>query len=225
MFDFFSNGTGRKLIGYNLDLGGEDEDDVWSIPGDHLSLILRHCDKGTLRFIPVTYQDEAEANLAVAIPQKWQLRKCHPFGKNTYIKVRAAHPKTGLLPGDIVVAIQGKVPKMLDCFEEEAVLFTVIRGGGEETISVATLHIDNFHSDTVVSCYGMMVEEAPIQLAMTTKSDGLYISSVAKHSPAASWDVPEPSFLVELNNCKVGTTDEVVRQLQSLKTEQQGIIE
>ena len=140
-----------------------------------------HCFKKPLRFLPVHFLEVPKAALTVAIPPEWLQRQCHPSERETYIQVRAVCAETGLRPADIVVAIHDKVPKLVDCYDGTRVPFRVIRGGKEISVEVSTFSIDSFHSKSVVICCGMMIEDALIQIGVTTRNKAggtLYIREI-----------------------------------------------
>lgn len=125
--------------------------------------------------------------------------------------------ETGLRPADIVVAIHDKVPKLVDCYDGTRVPFRVIRDGKEISVEVSTFSIDSFHSKSVVICCGMMIEDAPIQIGVTTRNKAggtLYIREIQRGSLAGTWEVETPCFLKEFNGEHVQTTTTLVEKLK-----------
>lgn len=169
-------------------------------------------------FLPVLFSEVSKSDLAVAIPPNWQHRRCHPTKQETYIQVRAACAETGLKSADVVVAIGKKVPKLRDCYEGTELPFQVVRNGEEITVNVSTFPIDRFHSKTVVICHGMVIEDVPIQIGMTTRSKTgktLYVSEIEPSSLADAWEIKTPCFLKKFNKEDVQTTDDSVKQLKA----------
>lgn len=64
----------------------------------------------------------------------------------------------------------------------------------------------------------MMIEDAPIQIGMTTKSKTgktLYVSEIEPGSLAEAWKIKTPCFLKRFNQKDVQTTDDLVKQLEA----------
>jgi hypothetical protein len=221
----FTNVFCTKLAGLNLpafvDENGYELNAT--VPATVLRQAMGYCKGTKYRFVPAIFTDEPKAKLT-DIPAPFDAKQCHPYSRETYIQVEIADPDTGLEPNDIVVAVKGRIPSVLDMFTEAEVPFTVVRGGKVESIMVHTFEAGEFQPTTVIACYGMMIQQVPRQIRISKKTapKGLHICDTKEGSLAESWDIPVPSYLTSFNDVDMCTLCDLETQLKAVSQTCQG---
>ena len=165
------------------------------------------------RILPVLFDTVSSSNVGPLLDWKKRGR----FGVDTYLSVRAAKGGCGLDTGDIVVAANGKpVPTSLS-FKSTPVRITAFRNGKEINADVETIQQSEFERLWSVSWCGLILQAVPLeQRILMDLSTGLHISNVQSGSPAASWAIPVPSYLLCINGVEVQDKNGLVEQIRGL---------
>jgi hypothetical protein len=221
----FTNASCTKLIGLSLPVAVDEDgdDENGTTPATVLRQAIEYCKGTKYRFVPAIFVEISKARLP-DIPAPFDTKQCHRYSRESYIQVDSADPDTGLVPNDIIVAVKGVVPSMLDMFTETEVPFTVIREGKVESIKVRTFDAKEFQSNTVITCYGMIVQQVPRQLRIRKKNapTGLHICDTKQGSLARSWHIPVPSYLTSFNDVNMSTIGDLEKQLKAVSQSPQG---
>ncbi|KAK3357045.1 hypothetical protein B0T25DRAFT_145405 [Lasiosphaeria hispida] len=124
----------------------------------------------------------------------------------------------GLQNGDIVVAADDKpVPTSLS-FASSTISLTAIRDGKVETVTVDTIPQSNFERVWSVSWSGLILQPVPFERSILMKEvpRGLHVSGVQPGSPAASWGIIIPSYLLRINRVEVLDKERLLQLVRGL---------
>lgn len=219
-FKYGLNLSGTRVVVWNGTNDGDYNKCAVTVPAPRLKRVVQGCTgrQQPIRIAPVIFHDLAKCQAASQMPSLWRDKRCHPTDNNAYISVFTASPQSGLLPNDIVVAVNGASPKDLDCFDSETIGYTVIRDSKELHIQVETLDFRAFHSNIVVLFAGMAIQEPPAHLLIFVPSRGLHVFFVQAGSLANSWDTPWPSYLRRFDTTELNEIADLIRAIKAHKS-------
>ncbi|KAK1754107.1 hypothetical protein QBC47DRAFT_403501 [Echria macrotheca] len=153
------------------------------------------------RILPVIFDTVSSSDVGPLGEWKKQGR----FGVGTYLRVKAARESCGLQNGDIVVEADGQpVPTSLS-FKSQNVSVTAVRDGRATPVIVETIPQSKFERVWSASWSGLILQPAPFEQSILMKEvpRGLHVSGVQPGSPAASWGITAPSYLLKINREEV----------------------
>ncbi|KAK3371234.1 hypothetical protein B0T24DRAFT_628173 [Lasiosphaeria ovina] len=174
----------------------------------------------TSRLLPVLF--ETVSSTQVGPLTTWF--KTGRFGTDTYLRVKAAKAGCGLESGDVVVAVDNKpVPSSLS-FKADSVSVKAIRSGKIIDHSVVTILHSKFERHWSFQWKGLILQPVPLEHSnlMKVSPTGLHICRVQPGSPAESWGITAPSYLLSIDNTSVIDTklQEFTKLIQGINGEQ-----
>ncbi|KAK0744801.1 hypothetical protein B0T21DRAFT_429614 [Apiosordaria backusii] len=137
------------------------------------------------------------------------------FGVGKFLKVKVAEAGSELKTGDIVVAADGKpVPTSLS-FMSDIVQVIFIRDGVPCHAKLRTLEASTLHRSWMVLWCGLWIQDIPYEqtIIMSEVPRGLYVVDTERGSPADSWGIRDPCYLLSINGKPVSNKEQLLEQI------------
>ncbi len=145
--------------------------------------------------------------------------RARPSARGLGMRVRSVYPSSpaegaGLEPGDVVVSVNGRPVESREDFDT---LLSSVAPGGTATIEVrrenrtrkVTLRAAGVPKDL-----GLEVLRREIGISVAQVRGGLFVTSVARESPADRKGLERGDALLAVNGSRVGSLDEVARAIE-----------
>ena len=172
------------------------------------------------RLLPVLFGTVSSSD-AGPLEGEWKRREC--FGVGTYLTVKAANARYALQNGDIVVAANEKLVPTSLSFESDTVSVTAVRDGKIQKVDVQTIPQSKFERPWSASWSGLILQPVPFEQSILMElPSGLHVSGVQPGSPAASWGITVPSYLLSINRQEVSDKGRLLELILGLDIDANG---